>query len=252
MEVIKSRKNQLVLHMRKLGTDKAYRGETGLYLCQGEKLLYEAIENRAVINEVLYSGTKPVLPEDTRAYPAAFDILEYVSPFQSAPELVFSCKIPADSALPVSGRAVILEDLQDPGNVGTIMRTAAAFGFGTVIFAGDCADPYNPKTVRASMGACFKTHICRVKTGELSKLRLPIYASALSNESVLLSDVTLPPDFAFAVGNEGHGLSSELLSISEKIIKIPMEPGSESLNAAIAAAVLMWEAYVKTEFSRGK
>jgi tRNA G18 (ribose-2'-O)-methylase SpoU len=75
MEVIKSRKNQLVLHMRKLGTDKAYRGETGLYLCQGEKLLYEAIENRAVINEVLYSGTKPVLPEDTRAYPAAFDIL---------------------------------------------------------------------------------------------------------------------------------------------------------------------------------
>lgn len=238
--------------MRKLGSDKAYREETGLYLCQGEKLLYEAIENRVAISEVLYSGSKPMLPENVRTYPAAYDILEYVSPFQSAPEIVFSCKIPADSTFPVSGRAIILEDLQDPGNAGTIMRTAAAFGFGTVIFAGDCADPYSPKTVRASMGACFRTNICRIKTEELKKLRLPIYASALSSDSVLLGDIALPGDFALAVGNEGHGLSSELLSISDKVIKIPMEPGSESLNAAIAAAVLMWEAYAKASPSRGE
>jgi TrmH family RNA methyltransferase len=241
MEIIKSRKNPLVLHMRRLAADKAYREETGLYLCQGEKLLNEALENKTAIKEIIYSGDKPVFASGASAHEAAYEILEYISPFQSAPELVFSCPIPAYAPLPESGRAIIIENLQDPGNVGTIMRTAAAFGFKTVILAGDCADPYNPKTVRAAMGAVFKLDICRVRTEALRKLSLPIYAAALGYDSVQLNKIDLPQSLAFAVGNEGRGLSPELMSISDKTVKIPMEAGCESLNAAVAASVLMWE-----------
>ena len=244
MEIIKSRKNPLVLHMRRLGTDKAYREDSGLYLCQGEKLLNEAIENKVFIKELIYSGKKPSTPTGASAYEADFEILEYISPFQSAPELVFSCLIPENAPLPSSGRAIILENLQDPGNVGTIMRTAAAFGFKSIILAEDCADPYNPKTVRASMGAVFKTRISKLRTEDLKNLNLPIYAAALGYDSVSINEISLPQNFAFAVGNEGHGLSSGLLQISDTKVKIPMESGNESLNAAIAAAVLMWEASV--------
>ncbi len=139
---------------------------------------------------------------------------------------------------------MVLENVQDPGNVGTVLRTAAALGTELVILTGECADPWNPKTVRAAMGALFRQPLLQLSRAELAKrLReweLPLYGAALSPESADVRTVSLHRA-AVAVGNEGNGLSEALLDMCEKKIIIPMTPGSESLNAAVAASLLMWE-----------
>jgi TrmH family RNA methyltransferase len=188
MELITSRKNPTIVHLKRLGADAAYRRERGLYLCQGGKLYEEALGAGAEIREVLYCGTAPELPGGAAAYRTREELLEHVSPMPSAPELVFSCALPKNNKMPDGGRIIILEDMQDPGNVGAIMRTAAAFGFGGLILAGGCADPYGPKAVRASMGAVFKTGIYQCGADELRGLKVPIFAAALSGDAADLRD----------------------------------------------------------------
>ena len=138
----------------------------------------------------------------------------------------------------------MLETVQDPGNVGTVIRTANAFGMDAVILTGDCADIYNPKTVRATMGAIFRQRVitCTLDglRALLEKNRLPLYGAALSDRARDIRGVELK-NAAAAIGSEGHGLSRALLDMCESELIIPMQPGSESLNAGIAAAVVMWE-----------
>ena len=158
MEEIKSRKNPLVRHLKKLGTDGDYRKLSGEFICDGDKLLCEAVESRAVITAVLTCGPRPdKLPGDVPLYQVERSIIETVSPLKNPQDIVFSCLMPK---LPeqklATGLYVILEGIQDPGNIGTILRTAAAFGIAQVILTGGCADPYGPKAVRASMGAVFR------------------------------------------------------------------------------------------------
>lgn len=226
--------------MKKLGTDRAWRREHGEFLCQGHKLYREAAAAGAEIRTVLCS------PSCTEEVPAGAcfaerEIMEYISPMKNAPELLFTCAIPRPRRIE-PGKLILLENMQDPGNVGTIMRTARAFGIDGVVLAGACADPYNPKTVRATMGAIFTLAVYELETP--AELTVPIYAAAISDNAVSAEQVRFPREFALAIGNEGHGLSQDILAQAEKIVKIPMEPGSESLNAAVAASVLMWEIYM--------
>ncbi len=237
MEIIKSRQNKLIAHLRKLGTDGDYRRKSGEFLCQGLKLYNEALASGAEIRSVIAeSGFEP-FPDGAAA--VTRELLEYVSPMKSAPELIFSCAARRELG-PPRGRLVLLENMQDPGNVGTVMRTARAFGMDGVILAGECADPYNPKSVRASMGAVFSLDLFYSPE---ERPALPLYAAALSDAAVTALDFEFPEEFILAIGNEGHGLSDKILAEADAVIKIPMESGSESLNAAAAAAVLMWEAY---------
>jgi TrmH family RNA methyltransferase len=137
---------------------------------------------------------------------------------------------------------IVLENVQDPGNVGTVLRTADAFGMDLVVLCGACADPYNPKTVRASMGAVFRQPVARTDTAGLQALLggLPLYGAALAEDA---ADIRALPKtgLAVAVGNEGGGLTPELLSLCRGTAIIPMRPQTESLNAGVAAAVIMWE-----------
>lgn len=238
MEIIKSRHNKLAVHMKKLGTDSEYRRQCGEYLCQGRKLYLEALAAGAEIRRVLAAAGEGDMPQGAEA--ADRELMEYISPMKSAPELLFTCA-ERQNAKGMRGRIILLENMQDPGNVGTIMRTAKAFGMDGMILAGQCADPYNPKSVRASMGAVFSMDVFRAETAE--GFNLPLYAAALSDDAESAEDAEFADEFILAIGNEGHGLSHELISRADKVIKIPMEKGSESLNAAAAAAVLMWKAW---------
>lgn len=134
--------------------------------------------------------------------------------------------------------------MQDPGNVGTVVRTANAFGVGAVILVGECADLYNPKTVRSTMGAIFRQRVLSLGMTELTMLleknSLPLYGAALHRDSALITAVDVK-NAAIAVGSEGRGLSDSLLSLCRKTVFIPMQPESESLNAAVAASIIMWE-----------
>lgn len=141
-------------------------------------------------------------------------------------------------------RAVLLENVQDPGNVGTVIRTAAALGVDTVILCGACADVYSPKTARATMGAIFRERIIHLDIDSAAELLhgcgMSLYGAALSERAADIRTTDLK-NAAVAIGSEGRGLSRELLALCDGELIIPMTRGSESLNAAAAASVVMWE-----------
>ena len=249
MEPITSRKNPHVQALRRLGREKVYRREQGLFLCDGEKLLSEALANGADIAEIYLRGTKPVgeLP-DVPVYTLSEDVFDYASPLEHSPGPLFTVRTKPLSEHVRPDRVIVLENVQDPGNVGTVLRTAAALGTELVVLLGDCADSYNPKTVRAAMGALFRQKIWETNLASLcAKLHeweLPLCGAALRTESVDVKSVSLCRA-AIAVGNEGRGLTDALLDRCDQKIILPMTPGSESLNAAVAASILMWEMWTQ-------
>ena len=247
MERITSRQNPLIRRLRRLARERSFRREQGEFVCDGTKLLEEALANGAAIGRILWreGGETPELaiPAGTPEAVAEDGVFSYVSPLENSPGPLFTVRIPEPGGV-IPERVIVLENLQDPGNVGTVLRTAAAMGCDLVALVGECADPYNPKTVRASMGALFRQPLRELTARELGeRLRtwqLPLYGAALSPDAEDLRGLRLGRA-AVAVGNEGRGLSAELLAMCEKKIIIPMTPGSESLNAAVAASILLWE-----------
>lgn len=244
MERLTSRKNPLIAHLRRLGSDRAYRQESGEYLCDGAKLLTEALRWGAEITAVLWSSEATMMiPGCPQQYSADQALLDYVSPLKSAASVVFSVRMKTwDAAAP--GKTLVLETIQDPGNLGTILRTANALGIDTVILTGECADVYNPKTVRAGMGAVFRQRTLAMERpamkAYLDAHGLRLYGAALSERSTDLRTLDLR-HAAVAIGSEGQGLSAELLSLCDGELIIPMNAQCESLNAAVAAAIIMWE-----------
>ena len=248
MEQITSRKNPLITHIRKLITDRAYRRECGEYVGDGVKLLAEAVRWDAPLSCVVCTAGSelPALPDGVRVVQVPVDVMESVSPMKSPQGVLFLCRIPErelSDAL-IGGRWLVLDGVQDPGNVGTIWRTADALGADGVLLLDGCADAWNHKTVRSTMGACFRLPAYEVNRQNLPALLersgLPLYATALREDTLDLRDVDLSR-CAVVIGSEGRGVSEEILSISEKTLKIPMRDRCESLNAAAAATVVLWE-----------
>ena len=244
-EHITSRKNPTILRLRALAADGAFRRAEGEYLCDGHKLLSEALDKGAEICCVLWKE-KPAeirLPDSVRQYTAPAELFDYASPMKNSPGPLFTLAIPEEPE-PSFTRAILLENVQDPGNVGTVIRTAAAMGVDTVILCGACADVYSPKTARASMGAIFRERIVHCSADEVRSLvdrnGLKVYGAALSERAADIRTLRLQ-NAVVAVGSEGRGLSAELLCQCDGELIIPMSPGSESLNAAVAAAVILWE-----------
>lgn len=247
MERVTSRKNPIIAHIRKLGSDRAYRRESGEYLGDGVKLLEEAVRWNAPLTAVVVTpGVIPPSGPDVRTIEVPEDVMASISPARSPQGALFLCKMP-DAAPPErleGNRWLVLDGLQDPGNVGTIWRTADALGADGLLLSNHCADPFSPKTVRATMGACFRLPVYEVETARLSGLLersgLPLYAAALRADTVDIKTAQLSR-CAVVIGNEGRGISPELLRLSERTVKIPMRERCESLNAAAAAAIVLWE-----------
>lgn len=247
-EYITSRKNPLMTQIRKLVSSRPFRREQGLFLGDGTKLLEEAVRwNAALTTVVATEGVAlPVLPEEVRVVEVPADVMASISPMESPQGALFLCQMP-ENVCPerLEGeRYLVLDGLQDPGNVGTIWRTADALGADGLLLVNGCADPWNPKTVRATMGACFRLPVYEVRPEELPGLLersgLPLYATALRDDTVDLREADLCR-CAVAIGSEGRGVSQFLLEQSQKTLKIPMRPRCESLNAASAATVVLWE-----------
>ncbi|MCI8869560.1 MAG: RNA methyltransferase [Lawsonibacter sp.] len=250
MELITSRQNPLCLHFRRLASSRAYRAERGEFLCDSPKLLEEAVRWGAPIRAVLHTqGVQlPPLPggPDVRRAQVTESVMRSVSPMETPQGVVFSCRMP-ERPLPERlepGRYLVLDGVQDPGNAGTILRTADAFDCGPVFLLPGCADLYNPKTLRAAMGVHFRRPVCSCTLEALCALLreagLPLYAAALGEDAADVRELDLSR-CAVAVGSEGRGVSPQVLAACRRTVKIPMSPRCESLNAAAAAAVLLWE-----------
>ena len=251
METITSRRNPLCLHMKMLGASGSYRDETCEFLCDGAKLLEEAVTNGAEVTAVLAASRLPFqIPANTRVFFAERGIIDSLSPLKNGQDTLFTCKIPREAKLTeMRGTHILLDGMQDPGNIGAIIRTASAFGIKSVILTGNCADLYNPKTIRASMGAIFRQEIYRFSIEKLAKLveaeGVRLIAAMPADGVKELTDVSLK-DSIIAIGNEGHGLSAEVLALCGEKVTIRLSPGCESLNAAAAAAIIIWEAARQT------
>lgn len=245
MEHVTSRKNPQIQAIRALGQSRRAREEAGLFVLDGEKLLREAIRFSASVETVLWAEKAAFsLPEDVRELVAPQDLVTYASPLEHSPGPVFTIRIPNRTLPERVDHLLVLEGVQDPGNVGTVIRTANALGFEAVALVGGCADLYSPKTARATMGAIFRQNVFTCSVEELETLLkrsdLPLYGAALTEKARDVRTVDLSRA-AVAVGSEGRGLSEAFLSRCDGEIIIPMQPDSESLNAAVAASVLMWE-----------
>lgn len=248
MELITSRQNPLFQHIRKLRSSGGYRRKAGEFLGEGPKLLDEALRWGAEIRTVVAAeGTALPAGLPGRVVTAPADVLESLADTQTPQGVIFVCALP-DISLPVRlepGRYLVLDGVQDPGNLGTVWRTADALGAGGLLLTGACADPYSPKAVRATMGACFrKLPLWRGEPEEIGALLarsgIALYATALREDTADLRAVDLS-GAAVVIGSEGKGISEEMLSLCQKALKIPMEDSCESLNAAVAAAVVLWE-----------
>jgi TrmH family RNA methyltransferase len=245
MERLTSRKSAVIRAFRDLARSSAAREEKGLFLCDGQKLLQEALRSGASVETVLWKENRaadlPPFPQEA-LLPA--DLFDYVSPMANSPGPLFSVRMPSAPDLYKVSRVLALEELQDPGNVGTVLRTADAFGVDLVVLLEGCADLYAPKTVRASMGAVFRQTAVRMDAEAFVSFcrekHLPLWGAALTDTARDLRSVPLDPA-AVLIGSEGHGLSRELLRACDGEIIIPMSGEAESLNAAVAAAIVMWE-----------
>lgn len=248
VETITSKSNPLLTRVRKLNARRAARREAGQFAAEGPKLLSEALRWQGEVEAVLRAPGVPLpeLPEAVRVAEVSDSLLASIADTESPQGIVFLCQV-KDLDLPSSlpgDRYLVLDGVQDPGNVGAVWRTADAFGADGLILCNGCADPYNPKTVRATMGAVFRLPVYETDLDTAAvRLReggLPLYAAALREGGADVREVDLKRS-AVVVGSESRGVSARALELCDRTVRIPMRARCESLNAAVAAAVLLWE-----------
>lgn len=246
--------------------DKKYRKSEELFRFDGIKLFLEAIQNGAPVRYVFLSESADVRLKDAveqsnvsaAMYILSDEVFAKLTDEQSPEGIITVCqnlnnitKVEDTNELASSlssSSVLMLESVRDTGNMGTILRSAKAFGMDAIVVTSDCADLYNPKTIRAAMGALFTQRIIVVEDAPsavkaFSQNGAKVFAAALERNARRLGSFELQRGDVILIGNEGHGLSREAIDACDECIYIPMEAGSESLNASIAASVCMWELY---------
>lgn len=222
---------------------KKYRDEYKLFFVEGMKSVKEAINFNWDIECIIYSPEMINYDLEIEGIKVSKEILCKISDTVTPQGIIAVCKIKDNGieSLKEKKRILFLDKVQDPGNVGTIIRTADAFGFDGIVLAKECADPYSPKVVRSTMGSIFHLPIIRdINVEELKKLNMKIYSSSLE-ASKNIKDIKLEEKAILVIGNEGNGITEETKKMTDEFIKIEMPGNAESLNASIAAGILMYE-----------
>ena len=262
--LITSRSNPLIIETASL-KEKKYREGSGAFLIEGVKLFDEAVKKKAPIVRVF--ATEKMMDHCSSALKNGEIITVSDSVFEKlstekSPEGIICVAKYIDKFHNINKiynkedfegserRMLLLSSLRDPGNLGTIIRTASAFGIDEIVLSSDCADIYNPKTVRAAMGTLFTQRISYVPdladaVRSMNDGGYTTLAAVLDDKAISLTDVNIGKKTAFIIGNEGHGIAPDVIESASGTVYIPMEAGVESLNAAIAASVFMWQSAVK-------
>ena len=243
-EIITSRKNPLVQQVRRLLSSRKEREQAGLFVSDGIKLLQEAVKFYPGLDTVFLSDDMQVeLPESVRVVRVTPEIMAYISPMETPQGALFLCRMPRDRGFAAQKGMLLLDGIQDPGNLGAILRTADAFDIPVALLEG-CADPYSHKVVRASMGAVFRTQPVKATWEQVSSAcrdaGVPIAVTALNDQAKDIRQANIG-QMAVVIGSEGQGVRREILENADHSLIIPMNPRCESLNAAVAATVVMWQ-----------
>ena len=243
-ERITSRKNPLLQHARRLLTSHRYRMEQGSFAGEGTKLLEEAVAYYPGLHTVILAdGVSARVPEHVRTVRVPEDVMASLSTMSAPQGALFLCSLPRAQEPRVVPGMLLLDGIQDPGNVGTILRTADALDIPAALLEG-CADPYGPKVVRASMGAVLRRPVMQMTWQQARRLcdeaGIPVGVTALSDRAVDLRKASLSR-MAVVIGSEGQGVRREILEEAAAELIIPMNPHCESLNAATAATIVLWQ-----------
>lgn len=258
MEAITSKENRWIKEYVRLAGSKREREETGRFVIEGVKLCREALESGVPIEAVFltpecrekHGEALHALLETARCFELAPALTGKLSE-QKTPQGVFAIARKLDKTLSrdtieKGGCYLFLCGLQDAGNVGTMIRTAEAVGVDGVILTRDTCDPFSPKVVRGSMGAVFRVPMLTVENAaefvtELDRAGVATYASVLAKDALPLTEVRFQRPAVLLVGNEGNGLDARTAASCRFRVTIPMLGNAESLNASMAACILMWE-----------
>lgn len=241
---ITSRKNPLLQQVKKLLSSRKAREEAGLFAADGTKLLEEAVKYSSGLDTVILSeGVQANVPENVKLIRVPGDVMESISPMQTPQGALFLCRLPEKNAFAAKPGMLVLDGIQDPGNLGTMLRTADALDIPVVLLEG-CADPYSHKVVRSSMGAVFRTPVVQSTWAEVQSAckasGIPVAVTALSERASDIRNADLSR-MAVVIGSEGQGVRKEILEAADAELIIPMNPHCESLNAAVAATIVMWQ-----------
>lgn len=241
---ITARKNPLLQQVRRLLTSRREREQAGLFVADGTKLLQEAVHYYPGLDTVILSdGVEAQVPDHVKVVRVPEEVMASVSPMETPQGALFLCRLPGKTEFRPKAGMLLLDGIQDPGNLGTILRTADALDIPVALLEG-CADSYSHKVVRSSMGAVFRTPVIQTTWEEAktacSQENIPIAVTALSDKAQDLRDAPLSR-MAVVIGSEGRGVRQEILDAADAQLIIPMNPHCESLNAAVAAAIVMWQ-----------
>lgn len=242
-QYITSRQNSRIQQLRKLLRSKKEREQAGLFAADGTKLLAEAVRWWPGLETVfLTDGVQVDVPECVEVIRVSPEIMEYVSPMESPQGALFVCRLPEQTAYSATP-GLLLDGIQDPGNLGTILRTADALEIPVTLLEG-CADPYSHKVVRASMGAVFRTPVVQSRWEDVKaaceQTGISVAVTALTDRAQDIRNAHLR-NMAVVIGSEGQGVRAEILDSAAHQLIIPMNPNCESLNAAVAATIVMWQ-----------
>lgn len=258
MELITSKDNAKIKYVKKLLSSSSFRRKEGLFVAEGKRLCKDAALSGAEVALALFSedfcrehpsDTKELSGCAKQSFYVRNSIFSVLSDTKTPQGVLFVIKTldkPIDfDKMNKNGKIVALESIQDPSNLGTIFRSAEAFGVDLVVLSDDCCDLYSPKVIRGSMGALFRqavyiaddlpAFIRRFSESGMS------FAAVLDRDSAPLTAIRFSAPCLVCIGNEGSGLSEETTASCSKKVFIPMRGDAESLNAAAAASILMWE-----------
>lgn len=244
MEIITSLENKKIKYINKL-KNKKFRDEEGIFVIETKHLVEEAYKS-GFLTELYLVDTNiesNILEDDKiNKYQITKEIMNKISSLESPSNFLgLVKKLPT---INYGNRLLILDNIQDPGNLGTIIRSAVAFNLDTLILSNDCVDLYNDKTIRSSEGMLFKLNILRKDLNtfltELKNNNYTIYGTDVVNGSIV-GEIKFSKKYAIIIGNEGKGLKSTLKNHVDQNIYIPMSFNAESLNAGIAASIIMYE-----------
>jgi len=255
MREITSLDNPKIKLYKKLSESKKCRRENGLFTLEGARLIADAVSESAPLRTVFVTeeyldkyGDLPTLNDSTEVYLITDELGRKTSSTDNAQGIFAVCraldKPPVSDIIKSGGRYVLLHNIQDPGNLGTMIRTADAMGMDGVFLAG-CCELYSPKTVRSTMGSLFRVNAVETAFDEVfplfGKNGVPTFAAVVDSGAVSLTDCDFSGGGAVFIGNEGNGLPRDIAGMCDIKLTIKMRGTVNSLNAAMAAGIIMWE-----------
>ncbi len=250
-KAITSKDNALIKLVSSLQSSSKARKENGLFVLEGLRICKDAYENDILFEKLIVSETalnkyrEDISVYETKAkecFQLTDSLFAKISDTVSPQGIIGICKIPDNSrTLNIKGRYIALENIQDPSNLGAISRTAEALGVNGIILAGGC-DPYAPKSLRASMGTLLRMPLFQFsEISDLEFTELKAYACVVNNDALPITDIGFEDGCVVVIGNEANGITEETKGFCDELVTIPMSGKVESLNAAVAASIAMWE-----------